>query len=69
MSFPRCSAVIPLDNQNGIECLGPSSVMTEEGPRCAECFVLYGGTLVNESDQPPANLGLAMAAVIDSLAA
>lgn len=41
-----CTATIPLDEQTGVECRGPVSFQTESGPRCSECFTLYGGTLV-----------------------
>lgn len=46
----RCSAIIPLDEQNGIECNGLASVLTEEGPRCAECFAEFGGTITEGPD-------------------
>lgn len=64
----RCSATIPLDPENGIECNGPASVMTEEGPRCASCFAEFGGTLVEEP-AAPSDLGSLMSAVISRLAA
>jgi hypothetical protein len=72
-SLPRCSAVIPLDNENGIECNGPTSLLCEEGPRCAECFALYGGTPVTAEPatiQPVRfDLGSLMVSVIDGLRA
>jgi hypothetical protein len=68
MSNLRCSAVIPITPEDGIECRGPASVMTEEGPRCASCFAEFGGTLVEEP-AAPFDLGSLMSSVIGALTA
>lgn len=62
-----CTAIIPLDPENGIECRGPASIICEEGPRCAECFALYGGTPIEDDAAQPLDLGLLMSNVIDDL--
>lgn len=61
-----CTAIIPLGDQDGIECRGPASILCEEGPRCAECFKEFGGTPVEEAAQQ-FDLGSLMSSVIDDM--
>jgi hypothetical protein len=44
----RCSAEIPLGQQNAIACNALADVIFEEGPRCSSCAAEFGGTPLTE---------------------
>ena len=77
----RCTAEIPAnssaDCQDATVCGAMADLLCEEGPRCRECFVEFGGTPVTADPQyyrpeprpqlRPFDFGTAMLCALDRL--